>query len=262
MATAQDNTYVVAGSRFWFKRDSEGSTHYPLIDMGTVSEMTPGVEPTMAELRDPYADNGIVDQQITQVDRSFEFTLRDFAPLKLAIALYGLSAALAQTGAQSTNVSQPAADIHAGELHRIKDASGVLVTRLASVDSVRLADDTACVLGTDYEVVDLDLGLIRALPGGNIVTGNAIEITYTTATFAGFRIAPDTKPLVQGLCMISTRGRSNAWRADYKQFRANLVPTSLAFPATEHGSYGIRATVLSTPTQVGYEQGRFDIIRE
>lgn len=256
-----DNTFIIAGSRFYFKRDSVGSTHYPLHDLGVVSEVTPNVDPTTAELRDPFQDNAIVDQKSIQVDRSFEFTLRDFNADLLAYILFGVAADLSVTGADVNTVSQAAADVHHGHLLQIKDANGVPVTRLTSVDEIVLADDTATTEGDDWEVVDLDTGLIRIIDGGDIVTGNAIKVSYTTTTFAGKRIAVDQNPLVQGSGVFVVRGRANAWRSKYDQVRMNLIPTSLALPSAEHASYGLRATILSTAANVGFEQGRFDVIR-
>lgn len=230
------------GSKIYFKPDPIGSTSFPMIELGILPEpATPELESQRQEVRDPFYSNAVVSVLNPQVDERYRVTPRNISLQNMAMQfLANPPADNARTGASSTDVAQ-GTDVVVGRTdgggyHRIVDASGNPVLNLASVDAVKYdSPATTLVLNEDYIVEDLNIGLIRLIPGG--ATNSLPEagvlasptVTYTTSTLpAGYRVlSPQSRKVIDGDVLIATRECPGV--SYLREGRANLSPDSPTF---------------------------------
>lgn len=183
-----------AGSRVYFKKTSVGSTHYPLVDLGAMTEdTTPSIETEKAETYDPDGGvNTLLNESVTKLTEKWQFSTKNVSLENLNMAFLGEEATvLARTADAETFVSQPVANVFAGRLLQICDSSGDAVRKITSVDAVYSAPVEQ--VGSGANMVSLaTVDLPRTLEAGDILvsvddTGLAAttELTVVSTSVSG-----------------------------------------------------------------------------
>jgi hypothetical protein len=248
---------MTAGCRVYFKRASAGGTDYPLHDLGTITECSPTIETEKAEAYD--TDGGVrtkLDETIIQIDETWAFTVQNLSPRLLAMALLGEDPEeWTRASTQVVDAVQPAADIHAGYLHQIKDSSGDPVYDITSVDAVKLNDDTGTTEDTDWEAVDLSRGLIRIIDGGSITDSEQIKVTYTPVAKSGLRtVKPQLGQKLEGQFEVWFSA-DNFGTEMVRRFSGVLSPAGASFGVDEYNTLQFEAAVTSDITDVASPAG-------
>lgn len=108
------------------------------------------------------------------------------------------------------------------------------------------------VLGTDWEVYNLDQGILKAIYGGGIAKGASLVWDYTpTAVAEGGRLLnPQSAPLVKGWVDIFLQ-RNSCNDITVRRARVSVKPSGSTLTATEHSSYQVTITVLTTAGDAG-----------
>ncbi|MEM8493757.1 MAG: hypothetical protein AAF663_00035 [Planctomycetota bacterium] len=246
----------VLGNRLLFKLDDQGSTKYPFLDIGVISQPAgPSLATNQVEFRDPYKRNGIIGRGAGTVDETY--TIQTINLSSVNFALYYLStppAALSVTGSAETDVAQPTDLIvgrsDGGGFLEVKDSSGNAVRQLASIQDVKHnGGATTLVKGSDWFEDDLDLGTIRLAPGGtsSLTEGQEIDdltISYTSKTISGNRvIAPQTLTNIEGTAILTFRECPGlGW---VRECRASLTPNNANFAVNAASNLEFTLTVLA-----------------
>jgi hypothetical protein len=253
------------GSRFYFQRDPISSVPQPIVDFGTVQAINPSFDPTTIELRD--SDGGtlvLVDEAVTQIDETYEITGHNLAPEQAALAwLSNPPADIGQAATQLTSIRHYA---HPGRLVKLLDADydaatpGEYIQGITSVDTVTGPSATPTyTLGTDYEVVSLERGIIRMIDGGSFSSAGPIEVTLTPRAIQSElrRILPGTvQTNIQGNGIIVYSMQNNA-RQMARIARFSITPAAPSFSADEYSTLGFSARILYDLT-ASQPAGRLD----
>jgi hypothetical protein len=175
-----------AGSRVYFKRASVGTTHYPLVDLGALSEdTTPSIETEKAETYDPDGGvNTLLNESVTKLTEKWQFSTKNVSLENLNMAFLGSPAAdLARTADPVTFLAQPTANVHVGRLLQICDGNGDAVRKITSLQGVYAAPVDQ--VGHGANMISLATAdLPRALAAGDVlvVRGDTGLVTATTFT--------------------------------------------------------------------------------
>lgn len=253
MSNVGSQQYWVTGSRFYFQRDAIGGTIQPIIDFGTIDVASPSFDPTKIELKD--GDGGIqrlVDERIIEQSETYEITTFNLNPDNLALMYSGAVSELSQAVTTKTDVKHFAEN---GRLLKILDGDydastsprlTLGITTIDSINTAALGAGTPLVLGTDYELVSLERGLIRILPGSVVVaTTLDVFITFTPRLIAGKRlvIPNTTSGVLQGQGML-VYGRENNVEQTARIARFSVTPQSPNLSITEYSSLVFGLSVL------------------
>lgn len=264
MGIKNHEEFWMAGARVYFKRNDDGATTFPLLDLGVVRPggITPSFEVTKAEMKD--SSSGIVrtvEETVTEVAESYQITLGNLNPDNLSLAfLAEAPEAVNVSATPKTNVTQLAGDCHAGHLFQIRDSDGEPARGLASVDGVSVGSDDM-VEDTDFEVVDLDKGLIRIIAAGDIETGDVLIVDYTQVARTGKRmVKPQTASTVQGM-MFLYFGRENNARVTVREAEVSLSPAGFNMPEGDYSEITLEAKVLSDITETEQPAGILESIK-
>lgn len=245
----------IAGSRLYFKRDPVGGVDQPVIDFGVIEPVNPQYNITSVKLYD--SDGGIkrlLDQATTQIDESYQAKTNNMNLDNLALAFSSTPpATFTQAGtAVTTAVTQKA---HLGSLMKVVDPAGNYVWGVASIQG--LDNGGALVLGTDYEIVNLERGLVRILTGGTVAENDDVRIDYTPRVISGKRLLhpQNTQGNVRGDCML-VYGRGNNTAQSVRESRAIITPVNFAITADNYSDVELKLDILNDPTQA-VPAGRF-----
>lgn len=205
---SNNNPYHISlrtGSRLYFRRTAADGTYYPLIDFGHVDPLAPNHNIQTLERVDGWGGIGqTVEQAVTGVSTSIDVTGYSFNEEMFALAFAAeLPSAISQSATPVTDIEH--ANVLVGNQIKLIDGSGDPIYNIASIQGVELdpnGSPSALTLGTDYEVTDLKLGLIRLIPGGAAGAKGAtvtLDVDYTPNALSGARvIKPLATPLIEG----------------------------------------------------------------
>lgn len=239
----------ILGSRCYFQRDPVNGVTQPIIDLGIIQGSNPTLEIGKVKLRD--ADGGIlrtVAEEVNSIDESYEITTTNLNLDNLALLFMAEPpTAFAQAATPVTNAVHAA---QPGRLVKIR-TSTAFVYGIASIDAVTGPSGTPTyVLGTDYEVVSLERGLIRMLATGSFAAAGNIEIDYTPRVISGTRlITPHNIACsVYGTAMFVWSSCNNNEQM-VREAKVSFTATSGTFQQSDFSTASFALAVLSDLTK-------------
>jgi len=241
-------TFQLAGSRAYFQREPIGGVEQPFFDLGTVDPIVPTISPTPIELKDSDGGvNRVVAQAIADFSMEFDVVSANWNMDNMAL-LYGSTApsSFTQSATPLTAVVHYA---YPGRLVKLKDASGNYMYGLSAIGTVTSNDGmTTYVLGTDYEVVSLERGIIRMIAGGAFAAAANIKIGMTPRAISASNrlIAPQTQIAIYGKAWIVS-SRESFGASNVYEFSAALSPKAATGGTDAYNKITFGLKVLSDP---------------
>ena len=263
----------VAGSRFYFQRDTSGTTTFPLLDLGTVNTISPTIEPTVLQLKD--GDGGrlnLIDEGFSDINENYDVVIKNLNQENLQFLFL---ADPPTELADPTTIKRQVYKIGPGKLMKILDGNGDGVYSIQN--DIQLSIFSAATGGTetalqrfsgtnsstcDYEVVSGDRGLVRFFSGGaaslsrspggsaktfvGLKTGTSIGSAITSFDTGNERLL---KP--QSLSSpVHGRGyivfsRSNNAQQSVREFSCTVLPSSANFQVEDFSEFTLNVSVLS-----------------
>ena len=258
-------TWLV-GSRLYFKRDDEGTTEYPTLDLGTITQTTPNFEPTIIQARDP--DGGrlnLIDEGFTEVNESYEVTCLNINNENLNILFYGDEIhQLSPTGTGTNTNVRHRASIGPGKLTKLFSSN-----LLSGETELKAAYNVSAVGGTkvsgggalvpyngtnaalaDFEVISAERGLVRFFSGGtnslsdqDLVDLDFVETAYSTGNTRLVKPQSATKPLNGKAYIVFSR--NNNTRQSVRECDVSLQVNSAAFSIEDYSTVTFNVSVLT-----------------
>ena len=264
----------VAGSRFYFQRDTSGNTTYPLLDLGTVNTISPTIEPTVLQLKD--GDGGrlnLIDEGFSDINENYDVVIKNLNQENLQF-LFLADAPTELTDPAGVKIQK----IHTGpgKLMKLLDASGNGIYDLdtdsftgsnggflGTYDSAGATSQTSVLeqfdgtnSGTaDYEVVSKERGLIRFYDGGtNSISGMyaGLESGTTIGSIINGYTAGNSRLLKPQSLSSPVRGkgyivfsRSNNTQQSVREFSCTVLPSSANFQVEDFSEFTLNVSVLS-----------------
>lgn len=259
MAISGSQEFWVAGARVFIQPDPPAGVadEQYLLDFGVITEIDANIETEEAVLKD--TDGGIlkkIDEVETSREESYMVTIANFNPDNLNI-LYGADGiqAFAQSATQQSSVSH---HVFSGRLVKIHDANSVWIYGLTSVDTVTgTGGSPTYTEGTDWEVVDLERGIIRIISGGAIADDSDVEITFTPKALSGNRLI---RPQTGGGTVLAKvglfMGRAENAQQHVREMRCSINTEEINLPTEEHATWVAKMSVLQDFGSVSEPFGR------
>lgn len=247
----------LTGSRLYFKRDDIDGVDQPVIDLGIIDPVNPQIQVNDVRLYD--SDGGIrqlAARAVTQIDETYQAKCSNINSDILALMFMSTPVeAVTVAGTAVTGTTEHYA--HEGKLLKIKDNSGNYVWGVASIEAVK-DGATTHVLGTDYEIYNLERGIIRIIDGAGITTGDMLTIDYTPRAITAEKrlFKPQTSVLVNGTAFL-VYGRDNNTRQSVREARVSVTPAGTAFDNQNYSSVELKLEVLNDLTSTSNPAGRF-----
>jgi len=178
MYVAQASKALLGRGKVFFDRLTTAGVSTGLRFLGTVSKLEISTSDEQAKIYDySRADAPLLDQALTRREVTLSMSLQEFSAENVALALMGDDVGFTQT--TSPIVDEPITT------SVVKGRSYQTLGRDISAITIEKSPATVLVLGTDYDVVDVKLGLIHIREGSVTVTnGDTILATYTRGTIA------------------------------------------------------------------------------
>lgn len=249
--------FWLTGSRFYFLRDTDGVNTYPMIDFGRIEPMNPNIQVEKLQLED--SDGGkkvVVDEQLTKYTEEYDIKCSNLNMDNLTIFFAGKKLET-YTRVATPVVGTFLQKAYKGRLLPVRDNTGEFVFGVTSIQAVTKSPTTPLVLGTDYEVVSLERGLIRIISGGLIVDGDEVKMSYTPRAFTAEErlIYPQTASAIKGMGLIVWGRGSNAQQT-VREARVSLTPSASNIGIDNYSDITFKATVLSDVTKTNDPAGR------
>ncbi len=253
LVKAQD--HWLTGSRLFFQRDAVAGVVQPTRDLGVIDPANPNLEVEKVELKD--SDGGVIrtiTESVTEINETYEIKCSNLNPNNLALLfLANDPTAFTQSASAVTDVKHFA---HPGELVKLLDGNydamtpGGPIFGIASVQDVTGAGGSPTYTeGTDWEVVDLERGIIRMIDGGGFSAAAEILVDYTPRAITGDRLLEPQGLLgvTEGQAII-VFGRGNNAQQSARHGRVSLTPASANFVIEEFSSFVMTLKFLSDLT--------------
>jgi len=128
----------------------------------------------------------------------------------------------------------------------IPGADEVAITgSMIYVDNVAGDTGTVYVKDTDWDVHQLERGVVRMIPGGAFAVAASVEVIYSMGALTGNRLLkPQSMPLVQGEGML-VWGRQDNVNQSVRNMRVSIVPSASAFSIDDFSNVVLSVTVLA-----------------
>lgn len=255
--TPDGQLYSELASRFFFRPDKSEDRVFPLVEFGDLREASsPSASSDSEDLRLPALCNAVVYTSNSNPSevwslKSVNLNMSGWANLLMSED----PTIVNQASAASTAVVHR--DVVSGGLMKIVDATGAPVYRLASIDAIG-----TLVAGTDYEVVDLAIGLVRIIPGGGAgAAGTSADypVSFTTEEATIQQLQPQTSisRTGQGLLLMQSPCGVHKWS---RWGRFIVAPTGTNFSSTSASDADFTATSLSELVDGRQSAGSFSKI--
>lgn len=253
--------FFAKGETFLFLRDprtvNATTTSYPIVNLGVISGVKPTFSPKSIQIKD--SRRGILRPRAvktTEFNEAYDITCQNFAPQQIDLMLYG-SGVQAFTQAASAVVGTTAQPGFLGQLIKIMDNTGVPIYNIGSIQAVKKGV-TTLTAGTDYELADADLGLVRLLSTGVVVTdGDLITVDYTPVAVSGKRlIQPHSGGTIKGKGFLILSEDNNV-DMHSREFYCELDTTGINFKnLSDYDDWSFKATVLDDFASATQPAGR------
>ncbi len=255
MAVVGAQDFWLTGSRLYFQRDPVSSVVQPHRDLGVIAPANPTLEIEKLELED--SDGGVksvVTESVTKIDETYEITCSNLNPNNLALLFLANDAVeFTQSASAVTDVKHFA---HPGELVKLIDADydavtpGVPIFGITSIQAVTGAGGSPTyTVDVDWEIVDLQRGLIRMITGGAFAAAADILVDYTPTAITGIRMVTPQGLLgtVEGNAVL-VFGRGNNAQQSARYGRASLTPSSANLQIDDYSNFVLSLKFLSDLT--------------
>jgi len=258
MAISGAQEFWVAGSRVYIIRDDIGAVVQPLLDFGVITEVEPALETEQATLRDP--DGGVlkkVDEVQVSFEETYNLTIANFNPDNLNILFAGDGVQnFSQVATPLVAISHP--NQTPGRLVKLVDANGIWMYGITSIGAVTgPAGSPTYALNDDYDVVDLERGIIRMVDGGAFAAQGELLIGYTPRAFSGNRlIRPQTGSGTVNARVGLFLGRAENAEQHVREMRCAITTDSMSIPSEEHATWVAKFSVIEDATSVAEPFGR------
>lgn len=239
MTTAADGSKILLGrGKIYFDRLVSGAaTGRRFLGECSQLEITPSVEKTEIYDHTKAAATKLASN-VTRQTHKIAITMQEYDPENVALALMGTTAAVTQTTGSVTDESLTAS-VKKGRIYQTAN-------RGISAVTVKKAPSTSLVLGTDYEIEDATLGLIRILPGSSTLSdGDAVTVSYTKATLNLTKVSAGSVGQILG-ALVFVGDPTNGPAYDAEIWRVDLSPSgALALISDEYASMALEGEILN-----------------
>jgi hypothetical protein len=243
MPTVADGSKLLLGrGKIYFDRWLPGTTTPTgarMVGDADKFDIVPSVQ-----TKDRYASTKNTATKLATVNISQQHMLQiqmgEYDPENVAIALLGDTASVTQTATPVTAESLTSSVV----LGRIYQTAKRLITAI----TVHQLPSTVLVLGTDYEVEDATMGLIRILPTSVTVTaGSGITIDYTPTAIVApglTKVSAGLESKIDGkLLFVGDPAQGHQWDAEFWHVR--FTPNgALALITSDFADIPVQAEVL------------------
>jgi hypothetical protein len=233
-ATNPDN-YFKGGAKVYFDQEDDNGDPTGERYLGSIKTIGSQLVQTLIEAKD-YALAVPQIVKSTPSDRKLEISLElqeaDLENLKL-----GLSGTIVPgTQAATPVVDQPILNVEPGKWY---------ATGKRHISAVVVKEGVITLtIGTDY-LVDLAFGLVYVVPGGALISGDDLLVSYTPTAQAVNKVTIGTKAVIEGRLVIrSIPASGSQYEGTY--WRTQLSPDG-EYPwiSEEYGTFKLKATVLA-----------------
>jgi len=255
MAIVVHQDLWLTGSRLYFQRDPVATVVQPHRDLGVIEPANPTLEVEKLVLKD--SDGGVktdITESVTEINETYEITCSNLSPNNLALLFLGNDpTAFTQSASALTDIKHFA---HPGELVKLIDADydaatpGVPMFGITSIQAVTGAGGSPTyTVDVDWEIVDLQRGLIRMITGGAFAAAADILIDFTPTAITGKRMVTpqDLLGTVEGNAVL-VFGRGNNAQQSARYGRASLTPASANFQIDDYSNFVLSLKFLSDLT--------------
>ncbi len=213
MSVVGHQDYWTAGSRFYYKKDNDGSTEFPWVDLGTILSANPTSEISKLTLKD--GDGGrltTVDESVTEIAESYDITCNNLNLRNLSLLFLGSEPASFTQSAASKAIS---AKIFTNEILKLHDTdtdktplyaiqvfegivdditnltvgTDILTDIVVSTKTLTVSTDLTTHLSPGDSIIVKAAGLTNALNAG---TYTVASVTATTIVVNETLVADDT----------------------------------------------------------------------
>ncbi len=193
MALSTAQGFIGGGDLYAALIDSAGNIG-AYIDFGNVTKL--GIQPASeikeqkSKKRDSYGQ--VLETVALQDTAQLSATLETVNRIGLRYAFMGEDAAYTQASGSVVDEATVA---------RLDGWVRLAGEEVSAVTLENTAGTTTYVLGTDY-ILNTRLGMYKALVGGAITEGQAINVSYTRAAFTGAAIRGNVKPQIRARLLL------------------------------------------------------------
>jgi hypothetical protein len=192
-AASGSNLYLGRGKLYvdrWTAGAASGPGAFRFLGSCDEFEITPSVEKKDRFDATRNTARKLATVNVTQT-HMMKITAGEFDPENVALALLGTTAAYTQAATPITGESLTTSAV-LGRIYR-------LAKRLPTAITVKKGA-TPLVLGTDYDVEDSTMGLIRLLPtSSTIIAGDTLTVDYTPTAISGAGLTRISSGLVSSI---------------------------------------------------------------
>lgn len=161
--------FWVVGARGIFEQDAVNGTAQPARDLGVLKSLSPTLSTSSIKMLDP--DGGVnrtVDEAVNSIEESYDAVFTNFNQKNLALLFLSTPPAAFTQGATIYNVALTG---YAGQLLKIKDASGVALYNLSCISGVYYGGTVTALTVT---ALDASLKKISCSATPGVVAGDKV----------------------------------------------------------------------------------------
>lgn len=194
--------YTLGRGEVWFARFKTGTqTPDGFVYFGNTPEFNLTIE---SETLDHYSsDYGIREKDDSvplQVNRTGSLITDNINPRNIALFYFGTDSVVTQVLASAT--TETIADVKLEHAYQLGQSHTNPVGLVGIEDLVVEKGAVTFVVDVDYEL-NADLGMLKILPGGAIVAGDDLELTYDVKSSTRERVISGTQPVEGALRYIA-----------------------------------------------------------
>jgi hypothetical protein len=198
--------YTIGGARLFFNDGgADGAAGNGFLDLGNIPTFT--IDRNTTEIEHfAFIASALARQKdltlITDIGMSFNFTLDELFSENWNILLWGNGTSAADQAGDTIVSEASAAPV-------LLDRS--IFTAESNYSSVVIKDDGAVetfTVGDDYELTNPVTGEIKILSTGDIVAGEVLELSYTSAARSRTKIIPGKDTAIQGSARLEFQGQN------------------------------------------------------
>lgn len=263
MAIKGAQQFWKTGNRLYVRKRSGGASVLtnPWKDLGIIQSNTPSFDEEDAVLED--SDNGIKQEVlrcVTKLSEAHQVTMSNLNLDNLAYLFRSTApSSFSQSGGAITDIKHYAV---AGELLQLLtgdyDTAGGEPEQAFDVTSIQAVTGTGGspthVEGTDWEIVDLQRGLLRIIAGGGISTGE-IEVDMTLPAITGNRQLVPTSETDAEVDVKLYWGREGGDEQTVRRFVARVSAPSFDPQADDFASMQLTFNVLDDVALTSEQSG-------
>jgi len=245
MITAQSTNVLLGRGRAFFDRFTGAGNRTGFRFLGNCSKLEFKMNDEKAQIFNYAVSTApLLDESVTKREPMCTMTLHEYTRENVALVLMGSESSYTQTSTPVVGESLAASVIKGRSYQTAKRAiTGVTVKKGA----------TSLVLGTDYDIVDAELGLIHIREGSVTVSdADAITIDYTPTAITGagrLRVQAGTSSFIKGaLLYVPDNAAGPAFDIEIWTLSLSAESAIGLITGTDYGSFDLSGKVLADTT--------------